>query len=266
MRYNISIIPNPSGFATPEVDRVNHMGTLYIVSTPIGNLEDISIRALKILATVGVIACEDTRVTGLLVSELAKRYPQYWMEHTKPEFVSYRDANEQSVTPELIARLIGGTDIALVSDAGTPLVSDPGLRLVQAAGDRSIPVVAVPGPSAFVAALTASGLPGHSVMFLGFLPEKKSHRERVFTGVVESSGFASFTYCFYVSPHDLNPVLSDMMGILGDIPIVVVRELTKVHEEIYRGSISACRTHFNAPKGEFVVLFRFRHPQPGSVD
>ncbi len=227
------------------------MGTLSVVSTPIGNLEDITIRGIKTLFAANIILCEDTRRTGLLLDELKKRYPTFVVEH-KAQLVSYYDEIEDKRIPEIIQMLEEDMTIALVSDAGTPLVSDPGFRLVRECLKRNIKVESVPGPSAVLAALTSSGLPSDKFTFYGYLPEKQGARIKL---LEETKGNAKVTYIFYVAPHKLVQTLTDVKDVLGDIEIVLARELTKVHEEIWRGTVTETLTHFPEPKGEFVLLF-----------
>lgn len=224
------------------------MGTLYVVSTPIGNLEDITLRALRILREVDMIACEDTRQTIKLLQLL--KLP------LKP-FIRYDDQKEQSATAEIIEALENGSSVALVSDAGTPLISDPGYILVREARKRGISVVSVPGASALLTALTSSGLPADKFMFLGYPPEKKSHRIKLFTSLLSIKDLIGITFVFYCAPHKLQTTLLDMKEVCGDIEITITRELTKVHEETWSGSITRAQTHFADPKGEFVILFRF---------
>lgn len=226
------------------------MGTLYIVATPIGNLEDITVRAIKILTSVAYIACEDTRRAGMLLDELRKRYPEY-ASATKPQFISYYDQVESTRTPEIIGHLINGESVALISDAGTPLINDPGYVLVSEARKRQINVLSVPGASAFLAALTSSGLPMDTFMFLGYPPEKQSHRLKLFAELPKG-----VTIVFYCAPHKLISALKDLQQITGDIGITLARELTKIHEEIWTGTITDAQNHFINPKGEFVLLFR----------
>jgi len=226
------------------------MGTLYLVSTPIGNLEDITLRAIKILSTVDIVLCEDTRRTGLLLDQL---------NIPKPTLVQFYEEIEDKKTPEIIELLQMGKDIALVSDAGTPLISDPGHRLVREAIKRHIPVVAIPGASAVLTALVASGLPSNTFTFLGFAPEKDAHRRKLFTNLLEANKAISSTYILYCAPHKLFQTLINMKEILGDVSIVLARELTKIHEEFFRGTISEAETHFEHPKGEFVLLFHLSY-------
>jgi len=236
------------------------MGKLYIVSTPIGNLEDITVRAIKVLFTVDAICCEDTRHTGLLLNELSQRYGEQFELNPdwKPKLIPYYDEIEEKKVPEIIALLMEGQNIALVSDAGTPLVSDPGFRLVRECIKHGIAVESIPGASAMLAALTSSGLPPDKFIFLGYPPEKQSQRLKTFQSLLQC--FKTLkqnpTCIFYCAPHKLKQTLEDMNSALGDIEIVIARELTKIHEEVWKGSISEAMNVFTDPKGEFVVLFR----------
>lgn len=231
------------------------MGTLFVVATPIGNLEDISLRALRVLFSVGVIACEDTRRTGGLLRELETRYASFIETRAERRLVRYDNHTEQTVTSELLGLLREGTDVALVSDAGTPLVSDPGFILVREAGKRSVPITSIPGASAVLTALTGSGLSADKFTFLGYPPEKQGPRLKLLQAIRQSHEFVRATYVFYASSHKLLSFLSDMKETYGDIPICIGRELTKLHEENWKGTLSEALTHFAEPKGEFVVLF-----------
>lgn len=226
-------------------------GTLFLVATPIGNLEDITYRAARVLSEVSLIACEDTRHSARLLSHLRLSTPT----------VSYHEHNEQARASELVARLESGADIALISDAGTPLVSDPGYRLVQAAIQRSVNIVSVPGPCAAIAGLTTSGFPTDRFVFIGFVPQKAAQRRKALVALLHQS---SITIVFYEAPHRLLDTLSDLEDIWGaDHPISISRELTKVHEETVRGPISAIRTQFaarTAIKGEFTLVLGPRPP------
>ena len=220
------------------------MGALYIVATPIGNLEDITIRAIKTLSSVDAILCEDTRHTGNL------------LHHRKIKnkiLIRFDDHTEQQKTPEIIEMLEQGKNVALVSDAGTPLVSDPGFTLVREAIKRGIKVVSIPGPSAVLTALTASGLPPDKFLFLGYPPEKHSHRLKLFESLPKNT-----TIIFYSAPHKLIQTLEDMKETLGDIEIVLARELTKIHEEVVKLKISDAISKFSNPKGEYVILFNYK--------
>lgn len=217
-------------------------GKLFVVGTPIGNLEDITFRAIRTLKEVDLIACEDTRRTQKLLTHYAIR----------TRTISYHEHNEMTRAPELIIQLEQGSNIALVSDSGMPIISDPGHRLVHLAIRHNIPVVPVPGASAIVAALAAAGLPVDKFRFLGFLPAKKVARRKA---LQELEG-ASKTLIFYEAPHRALELLSDVREILGDRPIVVAREVTKVHEEFLRGSASEVldRLRKKPVKGEITVL------------
>ncbi len=233
------------------------MGTLFVVAVPIGNLEDITPRAIRVLFTTALLLCEDTRQTGILLDLLSKRFPTLLPQDAKkPKLVRYDDQAERTMAPEIIERLTNGESIALVSDAGTPLISDPGFYLVSEARKRTIPVVSVPGASALLTALTSSGLPADKCMFLGYPPEKQSHRIKLFTDLLLIHRCISSTYIFYCAPHKLQSMLVDMKDTIGDIDIVLGRELTKVHEETWKGTISEALAYFSEPKGEFVILFR----------
>ena len=218
--------------------------TLYLVATPIGNLEDITLRALKILRdVVSLIACEDTRQTQKLLEHFEIRKP----------LISYHDHNEAARTSGLLERLSQGESIALVSDAGTPLVSDPGYRVVVAAIENGYPVVPIPGASAALAALTASGLPVDQFRFIGFLPVKSAQRRKL---LEDLAGDLS-TVIAYESPHRILPALEDVDAVLGSRRVVVARELTKIHEEFLRGTASSIKQSLEsrpAIKGEFTML------------
>ena len=225
------------------------MGALYIVSTPIGNLEDITIRAIKTLSSVDIIACEDTRRTGILLRQVKKYIDNLTATATRLSMVRFDDRTENQKTPWLVEQLLQGKNVALVSDAGTPLISDPGYRLVSECVKRGINVISIPGATAATAALTVSGLPANKFLFLGYPPEKKSHRTKLFQTLPKET-----TLIFYCAPHKLHQTLGDMQFVLGDIPIVICRELTKIHEEVWRGKISDGLKYFTNPQGEFVLL------------
>ena len=218
-------------------------GTLYLVATPIGNLADITYRAIEILQRVAVIACEDTRHTHKLLQHYG----------IKTKTVSYHEHNEQQRSDELIEVLKQGRDVAVVSDAGTPGISDPGFRLVQAAIRHDVVVVPVPGPSALIAALAASGLSTDQFFFAGFLPPRSGARQAKLNEIRSVKA----TLIFYEAPHRLAATLKDAYEILGDRKAVVARELTKIHEEIRRGFLRDLSQTFSAEeqaRGEFVVL------------
>ena len=218
-------------------------GTLYLVATPIGNLADITHRALQILKDVDLIACEDTRHTRKLL--------QHYGIDTKT--ISYHEHNEQQRALELIELLKQASDVAVVSDAGTPAISDPGFRLVRAAIENGITVVPIPGPSALVSALVAAGLPTDEFFFGGFLPARSTARRARLNELQTVPG----TLIFYEAPHRLAASLKDAYEILGERAAVVARELTKLHEEIKRGSLSELSQHYASneqPRGEIVLL------------
>jgi len=217
-------------------------GTLYLVATPIGNLADITHRALDILRKVSLIACEDTRHTRKLL--------QHYGIETKT--ISYHEHNEQQRARELVQTLHDGNDVAVVSDAGTPSISDPGYRLVRAAIENDIPVVPVPGPSALISALVAAGLPTDEFFFGGFLPAKSNARRTRLNELRSVPG----TLVFYEAPHRLAETLNDALEILGEREAAVARELTKLHEEIKRGRLSELANHYatEEPRGEIVLL------------
>jgi len=215
---------------------------LYLVSTPIGNLGDVTIRALETFAAADIVACEDTRVTRILLERYGIRR----------KMVAYHEHNEAEAAARLIAAVGEGKSVALASDAGTPLVSDPGYRLVQEAVKQSVRVVPIPGASAVLSALTASGLPNDTFMFAGFLPVKAGQKKTR----IEALADVQATLIFYESPRRLADTLETMAEILGDRQAVVARELTKTFEELRRGSLPALAAHYmeaGAPKGEVVL-------------
>jgi 16S rRNA (cytidine1402-2'-O)-methyltransferase len=218
-------------------------GTLYVVGTPIGNLEDITFRAVRILQTVDIIAAEDTRHTGKLLQHFQVKTPQ----------VSYHEHNRTSRIPELLEHLISNKAIALVSDAGMPGISDPGYELVKACIEAGISVVPIPGASAAITALSAAGLPTDRFVFEGFLPAKSQQRQEH----LESLQTESRTLIFYESPHRLRDTLQDLAEVWGsDRQIVLGRELTKLYEEFWRGTIAEAIAHYGQrePQGEYTLV------------
>ncbi len=215
---------------------------LYIVSTPIGNLKDITLRAIEVLKSVDIIAAEDTRHTRILTQH----------HQIKTPLTSYFEHNQIKKGDELLALLKEGKNVALVTDAGTPGISDPGYHLVNLARENSIPMTVVPGPCALIAALSLSGLPAHSFIFEGFLPVKSQARRKKLAGFAEEKR----TVIFYESPHRLLKTLEDMKDVLGDPFVVCGREITKKFEEVRLGSCSELLGHFGkgAARGEFVLL------------
>ena len=217
--------------------------TLYVVATPIGNLEDITFRAVRILKEVDWIACEDTRQTAKLLQHYGIETPT----------LSYHEHNEMERAKDLVSRMLSGSSGALVSDAGMPLVSDPGYRLVRAAVEAGINVVALPGPTASLTALAASGLPTDQFHFGGFLPVKPGQRFHA----IEAIRHAQATVIFYEAPHRILDALADIESALGPRHVVVARELTKMHEEYLRGTAAEIRAALvsrDAVRGEFTVL------------
>lgn len=218
------------------------MGTLYLVGTPIGNLEDMTFRAIRVLREVAVIAAEDTRQTRKLLNHFEIRTPA----------VSYHEHNLRTAGPALIERLQNGDDVALVTDAGMPAISDPGEDLVRLAVAAGISVVPIPGPTAFTAALVGSGLNTERFSFEGFLPVKKKERR----AMLDALRHETRTWMLYEAPHRLKETLEDLQEVLGDRPMVAARELTKLHEEFVRGTPGELLAHFEAqsPRGEFVLV------------
>ena len=221
------------------------MGVLYVVATPIGNLEDITLRALGVLSEAGLIAAEDTRTTRKLLNHY----------HIATPLTSYHEHNKRAKIP-LLMEALKEKDVALVCDAGTPVISDPGQELVQEAIRAGVQVVPVPGPSALTAALAVAGLEAETVLFLGFLPRHKGKRRQL----LESMRNSPFTAVAYEAPHRLVDSLGDMLAALGDREIAVCRELTKVHEEIFRGTVSQAVSHFSVPRGEFTLVIGAASP------
>ncbi len=218
-------------------------GTLYIVATPIGNLSDITYRAVDLLRRAALIACEDTRHARKLLDHYAIATPT----------LSLHEHNETARTAGLVARLLAGADVALISDAGTPLVSDPGYRLVEAALAAGVRVVPVPGPSSVVAALSAAGLPTHAFRFCGFLPPKPAARRRAIEAVAGDPA----TLVWFEAPHRILAALDDLSAVLGDRPVALAREMTKLHEEFLRGPARELRDLLAARpavQGEFTIV------------
>jgi 16S rRNA (cytidine1402-2'-O)-methyltransferase len=215
---------------------------LYLVSTPIGNLGDISQRALDTLRNVDYVVSEDTRKTGFLLRHFDISKPQ----------ISFREDNEERVLPKIMALLEGGKSVALVTDAGTPLVSDPGFILVRSVLAAGLPLTAIPGPTALISALILSGLPVHSFTFRGFPPRKPGARRR-FLGVDKES---PHTLIFYESPYRLQAFLTDALAVYGDRPAAVANDLTKMFETVYRGRLSELAEIFRSEplRGEYVVV------------
>ena len=225
------------------------MGALVIVATPIGNLSDISSRALEALRTADLIACEDTRQTLKLMNHFGIQKP----------LISYHDFNEEKKAAELGERIRSGSTVALVSDAGTPGISDPGYRVVRYCREHGLTVLSIPGPNAAIAALAPSGLPSDEFFFAGFLPSKKAARRQKLEGLQNISA----TLIFYEAPHRIEGMLMDLLQILGDREACVARELTKIHEEFLFGKLSAIAGKVKA-LGEFVIIVRGNRSPEGS--
>jgi len=229
-------------------------GTLYIVSTPIGNREDITLRALRILKEVDLIAAEDTRHTGLLLRHYGIQKP----------LTSYFEGNELKKRDFILSKLKQGDRIALVSDAGTPGISDPGFRLIQLAIENQIPVVPIPGPAAVIAALSVSGLPSDAFLFKGFLPHKMKKRRDLLKELED----VRETLIFYESPHRISETLRDIYEVLGDREIVLTRELTKIYEEVLRGKVTEIQSQIGGRKlkGEITVVISGKTRKKGMVE
>lgn len=215
------------------------MGTFYVVGTPIGNLEDLTRRAARILATVDLIAAEDTRVTRRLLNHLGLRTP----------LLSCHRHNWPARLPQLLQALESG-EVALVTDAGMPAVSDPGAEITAAVAAAGFPVEVLPGPSAVTAALAAAGMPADSFLFLGFLPRRRQERQ----AALAQAAALPYTLVIFEAPHRLRPALADLQALLGQRQIAVCRELTKIHQEVWRGDLAGALDYFTIPRGEFVLV------------
>ena len=248
------------------------MGTLFIIATSIGNLKDITLRAIEVLQSANYIACEDTRRTGNLLNVIQNTFDKLSVNSAKnlgdpsqaqdgkkekPQFLSYYEQNELQRIPEIISLLNNNNDVALVSDAGTPTISDPGFKLVRECIAQGIKVESIPGPSSVLTALTVSGLPTDKFLFLGYPPRKEGHRKKLFADITSMIHIIKVTIIVFEAPHRLVKTLGELQESLGDIDIVICRELTKIHEEVRREKISYSLAHFKKvnPKGEFVILF-----------
>lgn len=220
---------------------------LIIVPTPIGNLKDITLRSLETLKEVDGIICEDTRRTSLLLNHYLIKKP----------LIILNDFNESRVVPSIIAKLKQGQTLALVSDAGTPLISDPGYKLVRESLAQNITIDSLPGPSSVITALTLSGLPPDRFLFLGYLPQKQGHRIDLLKKLTKIADSIKLTYIVFVPPHKMVKTMDEMTEILGDIEVVLAKELTKLHQQVESKRISLWLKQLNfRPKGEYVLLFR----------
>ena len=229
-------------------------GELYLVATPVGNLKDITLRALEVLESVDRIACEDTRTSGVLLKHYGIKTPMK----------AYHTHNEAEATEALVAELATGKRIALISDAGTPLLSDPGARLVTAAIAAGVRVTPIPGASALLSAITVAGLPSEQFFYAGFLPNKSGARKDTLKPFINLQA----TLVFYEAPHRLLDSLADLREVYGDRQAAVARELTKLHEECVRGLLSDIISHFetHAPRGECVILVHGAAPAEAMGD
>jgi 16S rRNA (cytidine1402-2'-O)-methyltransferase len=225
-------------------------GTLFVVATPLGNLKDITLRALEVLKGSDLIAAEDTRRTQKLLSA----------HDLHVSLVSFNENNKHRKMPYLLERLEQGQQVSLVTDGGTPGISDPGRELVQETRKSQIPVVPIPGPSALTCALSASGLPGDSFVFLGFLPRRKSRRKKILQEMNEQKR----TVIFYEAPHRIKNLLEEIQSVLGEREVVLARELTKVYEEILAGPVSGLIRQLadREPRGEYTLLLAPMNNEP----
>lgn len=223
------------------------MGKLSIIATPIGNLKDITLRALEVLKESDAIICEDTRHTGIFLA---------LYQISKPLLV-INDFNEEKNIPQILQKLATGQNLTLVSDAGTPLVSDPGYKLVRECIAQSIPVDSLPGPSSVILALTLSGLPPDKFLFLGYLPEKPGKRIKLLETLRTINHELPTTYIAFVAPHKLIRTLEDMRKVYGDTEIVLAKELTKIYQSVKKQTIDMWLEEYKkqSPKGEFILLF-----------
>lgn len=222
-------------------------GILYVISTPIGNLGDITKRAVETLKNLDILLVEDTRVSGKLLKNF----------DIDAKMVSFNEYSEKTKTASVISLLKEGKTVGIISDAGTPLISDPGFLLVREAIKNNIRVTAIPGPTALIYALSISGFPTDKFIFLGYLPKKEGKRTNILKNLKKASEHITATVIFYESPYRLLAALRNINEVFGDIDIVVCRELTKIHEEVLRDPVSKLIDHFSTsvPKGEFTLLF-----------
>jgi 16S rRNA (cytidine1402-2'-O)-methyltransferase len=230
-------------------------GKIFIVATPIGNLKDITFRALEVLKLVDYIACEDTRHASILIKE-------YFYESQKEMYgklFAYYEENESGKIPQILNLLTNGKNVALISDAGTPTISDPGFKLVRECKRNNINVISIPGASSVISSITASGLPTDKFIFLGFLPLKQGHRINLLENLKKSLENLSSTVVYFESPHKIIKNLIDLKSVFGDITLTVVREQTKIHEEIISLKISELLERYKkGVKGEMVILFNLK--------
>lgn len=245
-------------------DSTSMSGTLYIVATPIGNLQDITIRAITTLFEVDIIAAENRATTSNLLFHIKNKYPHLITSKASPKLISMNEYEEEIKIPEIMDYLTRGKSVALVSEAGTPLLSDPGFKLVQATSGKKIPIVTIPGASSIIAAISAASLPTDKFLFLGFIPKNRGKRKILFKNLKISLNSMSQnnikpTVIFFESPHRISDSFKDLREVFGDIDVAIARELTKLHEEILKMKISEFEFGWkqHKPKGEFVILFHF---------
>lgn len=224
-------------------------GNLYLVSTPIGNMKDITLRAIETLQSVNYIACEDTRKTGTLLKTLGI--------NKKHMLISYYNDTEDARIPNIINLLLNGEDVALVSDSGTPTISDPGFRLVRECKKNSIKVISIPGPTALISALASSGLPTDKFIFLGFLPKKEGNRNKLLEKTKSANSDMEATVIIYEAPHRILKTIESIKKVFGNINLTILREITKIHEEALSMTTEEFIKHYSerSPKGEFVILW-----------
>lgn len=232
-------------------------GTLYVISTPIGNLGDITKRAVDTLKNLDILLVEDTRVSGKLLKNF----------NIDLKMISFNEYSEKTKTASVISLLREGKTVGIISDAGTPLISDPGFLLLREAIKNGIPITAIPGPTALIYALSVSGLPTDKFIFMGYLPKKEGKRINILKNLKKASEYITATVIFYESPYRLLATLKNINEVFGDIDMVVCRELTKIHEEVLRESVSKLVDHFSvtAPKGEFTLLFHSKQAAAGHL-
>lgn len=228
---------------------------LYIVATPIGNLQDITLRAASTLLSVPYIVTEGASKTCNLLQFVRNNFPNIVNDTNHPKIISYSEEEEEAKLPQII-KILEDKDAALVSEAGTPLISDPGFKLVREAIKRGVNIVSIPGPTAAITALTSSGFPPDKFLFLGYLPKKDGRRQEILGNLKKIRTIMNMTAIIYESPYRILDTLRAIEQTLGDINIVVARELTKIHEEVRREKVSASISHFEniIPRGEFVIL------------
>lgn len=232
------------------------MGNLYIVATPIGNLQDITLRALDTLSGVDYIASEDTRKTSILIRHYFKAREKEMLG----KLFSYYEETEAKRIPQIINLLLNGKNVALVSDAGTPTISDPGFKLVRECIKNNLKVISIPGATSVISALVSSGLPTDKFIFLGFLPQKPGHRIKLLQNLQESQKYLSSTVIIFESLHKLISTLEDIKSVFGNINIVLSKELSKIHEARYSGQIDAFIKAYKKEKlkGEYIILFNLK--------